>query len=85
MKNSLELKDERFWEPPRLLPIPPGQSNQLYPDKFADHCEQFSHNQINRYLAGEKLTPRLVWEKVAGQVVATAWGYLVFDRSAPPK
>lgn len=46
---------------------------------FADHCERFSHDQINRYLAGEKITPHLVWENVSGQVVATARGYLVFD------
>jgi hypothetical protein len=46
---------------------------------FADHCEQFSHDAINRYLRGERLTPRLVWENVRGQVVATARGYVVFD------
>lgn len=46
---------------------------------FADHCEQFSHDQINRYLAGEKITPRLVWQNVAGQVMATPQGYVVFD------
>ncbi|WNZ43982.1 hypothetical protein Q2T42_19300 [Leptolyngbya boryana CZ1] len=27
---------------------------------FADHSERFSHDQINRYLSGEKITPRLV-------------------------
>lgn len=46
---------------------------------FADHCEQFSHDAINRFLRGEKLTPRLVWENVAAQVVLTPQGYLVFD------
>lgn len=46
---------------------------------FADHCEQFSHDAINRFLRGEKLTPRLVWENVAAQVVLTPTGYLVFD------
>ena len=46
---------------------------------FADHCEQFSHDAINRYLQGERITPRLVWENVRGQVVATAQGYVVFD------
>ena len=38
---------------------------------FADHCEQFSHDTINRYLRGEQITPRLVWENVRGQVVPT--------------
>ena len=31
---------------------------------FADHCEQFSHDQINRYLAGDRLPPRYIWESV---------------------
>jgi len=46
---------------------------------FADHTEQFSHDQINRYLRGEKITPRLIWENVAQQVIQTESGYLVFD------
>ncbi len=36
---------------------------------FAEHSEKFSHDAINRYLAGERLTPRLVWENVKGQVI----------------
>jgi hypothetical protein len=46
---------------------------------FADHTERFSHDAINRYLAGEKITPRLVWENVKNQVVQVTDGYLVFD------
>lgn len=46
---------------------------------FAEHSERFSHDQINRYLAGEKITPRLVWENVASQVSASEQGYVVFD------
>lgn len=46
---------------------------------FADHCEPFSHDAINRFLRGEKLTPRLIWENVTAQVVLTPKGYLVFD------
>lgn len=26
---------------------------------FADHCEKYSHDLINRYLRGDKVTPRL--------------------------
>jgi Transposase DDE domain len=33
----------------------------------------------NRYLSGERITPRLVWENVRGQVVPTPHGYVVFD------
>ena len=46
---------------------------------FADHCEQFSHDAINRYLCGERITPRLVWENVRGQVVPTPQSYVLFD------
>ena len=46
---------------------------------FADHCESFSHDEINRYLRAEKLTPRLIWDNVQAQVVPTANAYLVFD------
>src|SRR4028118_1054263 len=46
---------------------------------FADHSEKFSHDQVNRYLRGERITPRLVWENVARQVIQTEKGYLVFD------
>ena len=46
---------------------------------FADHCEKFSHDAINRYLRDEKITPRLVWENVQAQVVTTPKGYLIFD------
>ncbi len=46
---------------------------------FADHCAKFSHDAINRYLRGEQITPRLVWDNVRGQLVLTARGYLLFD------
>ena len=29
---------------------------------FADHSENFSHDQITRYLSGDRLTPRMLWE-----------------------
>jgi hypothetical protein len=46
---------------------------------FADHCEAFSHDAINRYLRGERITPRLIWDNVRGDIVPTAAGYLLFD------
>jgi hypothetical protein len=46
---------------------------------FAEHSAQFSHDAINRYLAREQLTPRLVWENVQTQVVPSAEGYVLFD------
>jgi len=46
---------------------------------FADHWAQYSHDAINRYLRGEQITPRLVWENVKGQIVPTMEGYVLFD------
>jgi hypothetical protein len=56
-------------------------SSQInYPlTNFADHTEKFSYDTINSYLAGEKITPHLIWENVKGQVEQTPSGYLVFD------
>jgi len=34
---------------------------------FAEHSRRFSHDLANRYLVGERITPRLVWENVRGQ------------------
>jgi hypothetical protein len=52
---------------------------------FADHTDAFSHAMLNRYLAGDKITPRLVWENVKEQVVQCANGYLVFDDTVVDK
>ena len=46
---------------------------------FAEHAEKFSHDAANRYLAGDEIRPRLVWENIKGQVVQTPYGFLVFD------
>src|SRR5574341_643749 len=46
---------------------------------FAEHSEKFSHDAINRYLGQEQLTPRLIWENVASQILPTPNGYVVFD------
>jgi len=46
---------------------------------FADHSDDFSHDALNRYLGREKLTPRLLWDKVQDQLVETPRGYLLFD------
>jgi hypothetical protein len=46
---------------------------------YADHTEQFSHDMANRYLAGDEIRPRLVWENVESQVIPSAYGFFVFD------
>jgi hypothetical protein len=46
---------------------------------FADHCHAFSHDAINRYLRGERITPRLLWDNVRGDIVPATGGYLLVD------
>jgi hypothetical protein len=46
---------------------------------FADHRPGFSHDAVKRYLEEDKLTARMVWENVKGQVVRTEQGYIAFD------
>ena len=48
---------------------------------FAEHSEQFSHDAITRYLAGDALPPRLVWDakRVQAQVVRSPHGIVLFD------
>lgn len=46
---------------------------------FADHSEQFSHDAITRYMAGDHLPPRLVWENVRRQIVTSPNGFVIFD------
>ena len=46
---------------------------------LADHLDQISHDQINRYLKNEKLTPRLLWNNVKDVIQVSDTSYLVFD------
>jgi len=46
---------------------------------FAEHSPGFSHDAVKRYLEEDKLTARLVWENVRGQVIRSEQGYLAFD------
>jgi len=46
---------------------------------LSEHLAGVSHDTINRYLRGEKLTPRLLWDNVKSSVVSDARAYLIFD------
>jgi hypothetical protein len=46
---------------------------------LADHLETISHDQINRYLRREKLTPRLLWEQVQPVIIQKENSYIIFD------
>jgi hypothetical protein len=46
---------------------------------LADHLEGISHDRINRYLRGERLTPRLLWDNVQNLIQPSENAYLLFD------
>jgi len=46
---------------------------------FAEHVAEVSHDAINRYLAKDKLSPALLWEHVANDVITSEHGYFIFD------
>ena len=46
---------------------------------LAEHFANLDHNSIYRYLKTEKLTPRLLWEKVKDTVVYSPHGAIIFD------
>lgn len=46
---------------------------------YAEHTEKFSHDMANRYLAGDEIRPRLIWENVKNDVRPTPGGFFVFD------
>lgn len=48
---------------------------------FANHSQGLSHDAVNRLLRGDKLTGRLIWEHVQGDIVFSPKGCLVFDDS----
>jgi hypothetical protein len=52
---------------------------------FAEHSEKFSHDALNRYLAGEKLSPTLTWENVQNQVIQMSKGFVVYDNTVANK
>jgi hypothetical protein len=46
---------------------------------LADHLEGISHDHINRYLRGERLTPRLLWDNVKALLEPSKNAYVLFD------
>jgi len=52
---------------------------------FAEHSSKFSHDQLNRLLRDDKLTPRLVWEQTREQLVTSPNAYLIFDDTVADK
>jgi hypothetical protein len=52
---------------------------------WAEHSAQFSHDQLNRHLCHDKMTPRLVWEQTREQIVTSPQGYVVLDDTVADK
>src|SRR5215216_3810055 len=46
---------------------------------LADHLQSWSHDTINRYLRGESLPPRLLWENAREVMEFDPLAYIVFD------
>ncbi|MFT2009297.1 transposase [Pontibacter sp. 13R65] len=46
---------------------------------FADHLAGLSHDSVHRFLRDEKLTPRLLWEKVSPLITQSSFAFILFD------
>lgn len=46
---------------------------------FADHAQNLSHDQINRYLKSQKLKPSALWKAVKSEIIQSKNGYILFD------
>jgi len=46
---------------------------------FAEHGGGFSHDSVNRFLRHDKLTGKIVWKYVNGDLIQSENGFLVFD------
>jgi len=46
---------------------------------LAEHFENLDHNSVYRYLKTEKLSARLLWERVRDQIVYSPKGAIIFD------
>ena len=48
---------------------------------YTKHAVDLSHDAINRYLSKDKISSRLIWEHVKGDVVQSPFGCIIFDDS----
>ena len=46
---------------------------------LADHFTDLSHDDVSRFLKEEKLTPRMLWEKLNPLLTSRLEGYIIFD------
>ena len=46
---------------------------------FADHSDRFTHDMLNRYLGGDRVSPHVIWKNVKSHITLTAKGVILFD------
>ena len=46
---------------------------------FADHSDRFTHDMLNRYLRGDRVSPCVIWENVKPPITLIAKGVILFD------
>ena len=44
---------------------------------FAEHSVKYSHDQLNRYLSFDNITPADIWAEAKHHVIPTEQGYLL--------
>lgn len=52
---------------------------------LANHLQELSHDQINRYLSKAKLSSQMIWENVEKEISEDEEGILVFDDTVSDK
>ena len=52
---------------------------------YANHVSNLSHDSINRYLRKVKMTPKILWERVEGEIIQSPRGCVIFDDSVLDK
>ena len=52
---------------------------------FADHSDRFTHDMLNCYLCGDRVSPHVIWENVKPHITLTAKGVILFDDTVKDK
>lgn len=70
------MKKLSHWDYCQFLLVSQVNYTQTY---FADHAEQFSHDQVNRIMRESRLTPRELRREVRQELILSEDGYILFD------
>ena len=64
------------WDYCQFLLVSQVNYTQTY---FAEHREEFSHDQMNRLMRENKLTPQELRQMVRAELILSENGYILFD------